>query len=255
MKRSRVLLPVSLLFAGSVLVSPALRAQSYGDQSQVLTVGVAQFKGIDDAVATMDGSDTYIYNGIAGTYSYYIAPLPLPEGAAIEKICLFANDTNDTDFGYVSAYLVATKLVPIDESPFTLQIPGASAMSFSNIGYGYWCSEDFSYTLRGTSDVDGDGNPDSVVHYLTLYMPAAGVGRLGFGGAQITWRRQVSESPATPTFSDVPEAHPFYAFIEAMAKSEITGGCGGGKFCPDAPLTRGQMATFLAKALGLHWAD
>jgi hypothetical protein len=31
-------------------------------------------------------------------------------------------------------------------------------------------------------------------------------------------------------------------------------GCGGGNFCPDAAVTRGQMAVFLAKALGLHWA-
>jgi hypothetical protein len=33
----------------------------------------------------------------------------------------------------------------------------------------------------------------------------------------------------------------------------VTGGCGNGNYCPDAPLTRGQMAVFLAKALGLHW--
>ena len=57
------------------------------------------------------------------------------------------------------------------------------------------------------------------------------------------------------TFGDVPASHPFYQFIEALAASGITGGCGPGVYCPDAPLTRGQMAAFLSKALGLHWPE
>ncbi len=64
---------------------------------------------------------------------------------------------------------------------------------------------------------------------------------------------QVSPAPPNATFSDVPTSHPFFQFIEALAASGITGGCGGGKFCPEAPLTRGQMAVFLAKALGLQF--
>ncbi|MGH9379000.1 MAG: S-layer homology domain-containing protein [Thermoanaerobaculia bacterium] len=70
------------------------------------------------------------------------------------------------------------------------------------------------------------------------------------------WRRQVSPPPATATFGDVPTSHPFFQHIEALAVSGITAGCGGGgDFCPDTPLTRGQMAVFLAKALGLHWGE
>ena len=76
-----------------------------------------------------------------------------------------------------------------------------------------------------------------------------------FGYVEIWWRRVVSDPPAAPTFGDVPDSHPLYPFIEALAKSGITGGCGGGNFCPDIPLTRGQMAVFLAKALGLHWPN
>jgi hypothetical protein len=64
---------------------------------------------------------------------------------------------------------------------------------------------------------------------------------------------QVSPPPATASFGDVPLDHPLSQFVEALAKSGITGGCGGGNFCPDNPLTRGQMAVFLAKGLGLSW--
>src|SRR6185436_4955518 len=69
----------------------------------------------------------------------------------------------------------------------------------------------------------------------------------------VRYRLQVSPAPATATFGDVPTDHPFFQFIEALAASGITGGCGNGNYCPNAPLTRGQMAVFLSKALGLQW--
>jgi hypothetical protein len=52
----------------------------------------------------------------------------------------------------------------------------------------------------------------------------------------------------------VPTSHAQFRFVEALAASGITGGCGGGDFCPNNPVTRGQMAVFLATALGLHYA-
>ena len=54
--------------------------------------------------------------------------------------------------------------------------------------------------------------------------------------------------PATGTaFADVPADHPFAPWIEELASLGITGGCGGGNYCPDAPVTRAQMAAFLLK--------
>jgi hypothetical protein len=70
---------------------------------------------------------------------------------------------------------------------------------------------------------------------------------------EIWWRRVVSDPPGTATFNDVPTSHPFFQFIEALNAAGITGGCGNGNYCPDGPVTRGQMAVFLSKALGLHW--
>jgi hypothetical protein len=74
-----------------------------------------------------------------------------------------------------------------------------------------------------------------------------------FTMAVVAYRLQVSPPPAAATFGDVPTSHPFFRYVEALAASGITGGCGAGNFCPDAPVTRGQMAVFLAKALGLQW--
>jgi hypothetical protein len=42
-----------------------------------------------------------------------------------------------------------------------------------------------------------------------------------------------------------------------LAASGITAGCNASpaQFCPDAPITRAQMETFLARALGLHFPN
>jgi hypothetical protein len=69
----------------------------------------------------------------------------------------------------------------------------------------------------------------------------------------IEYQLQVSPAPATPTFNDVPPSDFGFQYVEALAASGITGGCGGGEYCPDAPVTRRQMAIFIAKALGLHF--
>ena len=78
-------------------------------------------------------------------------------------------------------------------------------------------------------------------------------GTTAMGQVIIGYVLQVSPAPGNATFADVPKSHPFFQYIEALAASGITAGCGGGKFCPDKPLTRGQMAVFLSKALGLQW--
>lgn len=72
---------------------------------------------------------------------------------------------------------------------------------------------------------------------------------------RVFYRKVVSPAPAVPTFTDVPAADPRYRFVEALARAGITGGCGGGQFCPDTAVTRGQMAVFLSVALGLYWPN
>jgi S-layer homology domain len=74
-----------------------------------------------------------------------------------------------------------------------------------------------------------------------------------FAGATVHYKLQVSPAPASATFADVPTSHPFFQYVEAFAATGITGGCGSGNYCPDKPVTRGQLAVFLAKALGLQF--
>ncbi|HEY0513556.1 MAG TPA: ELWxxDGT repeat protein [Thermoanaerobaculia bacterium] len=50
------------------------------------------------------------------------------------------------------------------------------------------------------------------------------------------------------TFADVPPSYWASGFIEALAAAGVTGGCGGGQFCPGALINRAQMAIFLLAA-------
>jgi len=94
---------------------------------------------------------------------------------------------------------------------------------------------------------------DTEQGFAIVVCPLANTSDLAFKGVRITYYLQISPAPATATFNDVPVGAFAFQHIEALAASGITAGCGGGDFCPDAYVTRAQMAVFLAKALGLHW--
>ena len=64
--------------------------------------------------------------------------------------------------------------------------------------------------------------------------------------AALAWGTEKTE----PLFTDVAEGAYYYDAVLWAAEQNITGGTGEGKFSPDAPCTRAQMATFLWRAAG-----
>jgi hypothetical protein len=85
----------------------------------------------------------------------------------------------------------------------------------------------------------------------------AGSNNTQFRHVAFRYQFQVSPAPGVATFNDVPTSHQYFQFIEALKASGITTGCQVSPplYCPDNPVTRGQMAVFLARALGLHWPN
>jgi hypothetical protein len=53
--------------------------------------------------------------------------------------------------------------------------------------------------------------------------------------------------PAEPYFTDAPSTHPFFKYIQKMRELGITTGCTATTYCPDANVTRGEMAVFLIR--------
>jgi hypothetical protein len=55
------------------------------------------------------------------------------------------------------------------------------------------------------------------------------------------------DSPPTPLFTDVPASNIFFPWIQEMEQLGITSGCGPTTYCPDNPVTQGQMAVFVMR--------
>ena len=70
------------------------------------------------------------------------------------------------------------------------------------------------------------------------------------GGLLIVAGAVAAALPPGGTFSD-DDGNPHEGMIEAILEHGVTEGCDAGRYCPDAPVTRGQMASFLARAFDL----
>lgn len=51
-----------------------------------------------------------------------------------------------------------------------------------------------------------------------------------------------------PHFSDVPDTHWAFKYIQRLFDDGITGGCGGSNYCPSGRVNRSQMAAIIARA-------
>lgn len=67
-------------------------------------------------------------------------------------------------------------------------------------------------------------------------------------GRQVLFGVPPTAPASSSVFSDI-AGHPFEGDITWLAAAGITGGCGNGRFCPNATVTRGQMAAFIRRAM------
>jgi hypothetical protein len=188
---------------------------------------------------------TVLYKG-TGSLEFLASPEPalaavtmaLDSGVLVDGVMWWAYDVDDTN----SLTLVVYSLCwPAGPGMSILTVLGSGSTAGSS-GYQHLFTE-----------IDP---PVTVQNNLCNYYIVVGTSPTAsvvFQRARVGWFRQVSPAPATATFGDVPTTHGFFRFVEALARSGITAGCGNNNFCPDDPLTRGQMAVFLAVALGLHF--
>ena len=122
--------------------------------------------------------------------------------------------------------------------------PAATGTVFNDIGSGDFAAS-FIEQLAADGITAGCGNgnycPDDVV---TRDQMAVFLLRAKHGSGY---------SPPAPSgaFGDVPIGHWAAAWIEQLAGEGITAGCGNGDYCPDAEVTRDQMAVFLVRTFGL----
>ena len=243
--------------------APNLAEQTFGVDVSLMTPLAAAsapqtWGDTAESLYVVDSSELYPlapgdhYGVFNGTLRYsssfaglpFIAPLHLPSGAQIDSLEMDFYDASPT--GRALGLLVVC-----DYRGQTCNfIAGEPGCEFTI------CSDAAGADGYGTqfAILSGSGTVDN---FASRYYLAAGNdvtdGTVAISQFVVGYFLQVSPAPDTATFTDVPTSHPFFQYIEALAASGITGGCGGGNYCPNAPLTRGQMAVFLSKALGLEF--
>ncbi len=180
------------------------------------------------------------------------ANVELPEGSMMTGFHTFYYSSA----GSITAYLVRYQTSLANGAPDVVQVGGALnttkttgyAVDFKSLGA--LSGGIATYPIYKTYDPVGTGTERD--YQFVVGFPA-NPSTLGFKGIAIMYQRQIAPAPASAAFDDVPTTHPFFNEVEQLKKSGITLGCGGSNFCPDSPVTRGQMAAFLSRALGLQW--
>lgn len=122
-----------------------------------------------------------------------------------------------------------------------------SASTSGTPSYTYITVDAGDTVIRAFADLDGDGTENPVAYTLELSCsPPSAVAYMRFWGAEVEWSRTISPAPDTATLPDVPTSFWAFQYVEALVASGITAGQPDGNYHPTDPVTRAQMATFLA---------
>ena len=214
---------------------------TYGTTSIVYyRIAAAEFTPLS---TNLDPYGDYWYNQPANIFrrystvdnGYFVASPHLPAGATITYFELDACNTSSASVVGASLYDCDFQGDCSSTAPvFVAVSPGTGCLDPSVSGLSFTVN---NFNKQQTVRVQLGAHDDTT----------------SFAGVILGYVLNVSPAPADATFPDVPTSDFGFQYIEALNASGITGGCGGGLYCPDAPVTRRQMAIFIAKALGLQF--
>lgn len=162
-------------------------------------------------------------------------PVHLPTGAHLEYVRVIMYDSTTAtspSLGLYRNYMYGPK-----GDPIVYLDPTGSSVGNRYVDFG------LDHTV---------GNKNAS-YFVMAILHQAGSLYEGIYGITFWMHLQISPAPGTATFPDVSTSHWAFQYVEALAASGITQGQPDGNFHPADPVTRAQMAAFLARALGLHW--
>jgi glucose/arabinose dehydrogenase len=112
---------------------------------------------------------------------------------------------------------------------------------FADVPFGFWAHQSINAVFNnGITAGCGGGNFCPTMNVTREQMAAFLVRAIDGTDAMVC---------TGAIFNDVTPGNPFCANIERLFALGITGGCGGGKFCPTLVVSREQMAAFLVRAV------
>ena len=215
----------------------------FGQNIQATWLGVWDFQPQDSRRSEREyfsDRETCIYNGEPDAVLH--APIRLPSGARLQSARLWHYDGLATERNILAIY----RAYPNNGQ--TTVCLAASTNGFSG-GYDFGPNVTCNHTISNGGQWYGA--------QIELGQGAGDGDAMCLLGVRLLWYRQVRAGLPNP-FLDIGGLNArFQNAIKALAASGITGGCSTFPplYCPDAPVNRGQMAVFIAEALGLYWAD
>ncbi len=226
-----------------IVASPAAPSTFGTTQTSYRVVTAPQLTPFNSAVTYDDlgNGASRLSRYATGGFGIFVAGIDLPSGALLTSLEMDACDSNVTGdhVGAVLGYCDRLGLNCLAISSILMTVSDAVVPCKAT-------TEDLAplnYTVNNLTN-------NYFVEVFTQSLDSTN----SFSAARIGYKLQVSPA-SVQSFNDVPPADFGYQFIEALAASGITGGCQAAPplYCPDAPVTRRQMAIFIAKALGLQW--
>ena len=249
-RRAGVGLCGMLLVAGSVWAQSAVSSPSQrnvvppGRSPQYGITGVTSYTVSALEFSTFSQTDTWA--PVPGTPDRYLTsgffevPVHLPQGASVLSIEIEGCDTSATGELFASLVFAAG--------------PGGGGSIIASVNSGVGATPGCTYfgTAITPFTVDNFNN----VYFFQL-SNSPGDGTTYYAAMRVVYQLQVSAAPLTATFNDVPTSDFAFQFIEAFNAAGITVGCNVSPplYCPDASVTRREMAVFFAKALGLYFPN
>ena len=214
---------------------PPSGSRTYGTKDATLyRLTPGDFVPANDGTAYLSNGSTLVASAVPAVFN---AGVHIPSGALLTSFEIVGCDTNP------------------DGLQMRAQLQQCGDMGTACSPVGDVAVDDAAGCKHAIEDLSaGAAVVNDSAHQLFVQLTLEGSGvSLSFRSVLVGYRLQVSPAPATATFGDVPTGYIYFRAIEALAASGIAAGCGSGNYCPDQPVTRGEIAKFLANALGLHW--
>ena len=228
-------LSLVLVASGTAEGQHVASEQIWGTGVIVKTIPATSFVPVDAFTAASMGVSSSgagtVCNDLNGGACRFSSGIDLPTGAKIVGIDLEACD--NTNLGYAD---VQVRVCP----------QGASCGGIAGVSTFPGCvtSTGADHTVQNAAEY--------YPIFVTIHDATASV---AVRAVRIRYQLQLSEPPDVSSFDDVEQDDPDRPAIEAMVAAGVATGCGNENFCPDNPVTRAQLAVYLARALGLHWGD
>jgi hypothetical protein len=237
----------------------------FGTKLRRTTVYATQFRPVSAPAAELalsaKSTGYFCLPATSGStqYSYYFAaPVDIPDDALLCYASIYAYDTTTTHINVVLVGLSGGFQATTGNTttiPATPPGAGIFLANFQSTGIGYELAASAlggpALGLPNCVPINKDVLHGGYQYLVEVGLNTAAGNAQAFRAIEFGWYRQISAAPASASFNDVLTIGQLFRESEATKGSGVTTGCGSNLYCPDATVTRGQMAAFFARALGL----